>query len=170
MRFEGPTSSRFDHHPEPRGHHPNHAIAYLAVGPRRFVGGIAEYFQDAAGGVGPLDVLRHRPVITQFRTAAGLRLLDLDSGWVTRAGGNQAIISGPRSRARAWARCIYLGHEALDGLAYRSSVWGPGRCVALWERGRRAFPASPGTSRSLADPTLTAAVASAARELGTFVV
>src|SRR5207253_3123453 len=100
--------------------------------------------------------------------ARDIQLLDLDAGWVTRAGGNQAITSGRRSRSREWARAIYAELPAVDGLAYISSVWGPGRCIALWDRGSDAFPAAPLNSRRLDDPVLDAAVANAAIALGTY--
>jgi hypothetical protein len=165
LRAFGPTKSRFDHHTLPRRIHPTRAIAYLATGPAAFTTAIAEYFQDDSGGVGPIDRHRHRPAIGIFELARPVTLLDLDSGWVTRAGGNQAIRTGVRARSREWARAIYR-HHPVDGLLYRSSVWGPGRCVAVWERSRAAFPPAPTSTRTLDDPHLAAAVASAAVELG----
>ena len=168
MRSYGPTTSRFDHHTEPRRAHPVRSIAYLTFGPTRFVAALAEYFQDANGGVSPIDRVNRQPAITQFELAADVQLLDLDSGWVTRAGGNQAIISGRRSRAREWARAVYAEHRSIQGVAFRSSVWPPGQCIALWERGSGAIPAAPLTSRTLDDPVLDAAVAGAALDLGTY--
>jgi hypothetical protein len=170
MRSYGPTTSRFDHHTLPRRSHPTRSIAYLTYGPTRFVAALAEYFQDANGGVGPIDRSNRQPAITQFELAADVHLLDLDSGWVTRAGGNQAIISGRRSRAREWARAIYAEHPSIEGVAFGSSVWGPGRCIALWDRGSRAIPAAPLTSRTLDDPVLNAALANAAIALGTYLL
>lgn len=169
LRSYGPTKSRYDHHPPPRRDHPTRAIAYLAIGATAFTGALAEYFQDDAGGVGPIDLRRHRPAITIMTLVAEIALLDLDSGWVTRAGGNQAIRTGPRGRSRDWARAIYR-HHRVDGLTYRSSVWGPGRCVALWERGAAALPSTPIASRTLDDPHVAAAVAASAAQLGTFLV
>ena len=96
--------------------------------------------------------------------------LDLDGGWITRAGGNQAISSGRRGRARDWARAIYTGHPEVGGVAFSSSVWGPGRCIALWDRGARAIPAAPLASRTLSDPALSVAVSNAADLLGSYVV
>lgn len=170
MRSYGPTMSRFDHHTTPRRAHPARSIAYLTHGPTRFVAAIAEYFQDANGGVGPIDRSDRQPAITQFELVGDLRLLDLDGGWVTRAGGNQAIISGRRSRAREWARAIYSEHPSLQGLAFGSSVWGPGHCIALWDRGSSVIPAAPLTSRTLDDPVLDVALANAALALGTYLL
>jgi hypothetical protein len=170
MRTWGPTSSRFDHQPPPPRMHPTRAIAYATCGPRAFVAALAEYFQDGDGSVGPIDPSARVPTITVFETAGPLRLLDLDGGWVTRAGGNQAIRSGPRGMCRAWARAIYRHHPDVHGLAYGSSTWGPGRCVALWERGAHAFGPRPLATRPLQDPAMLGALEAAAEELGTFVV
>jgi hypothetical protein len=136
------------------------------MGNTAFTTALGEYFQDQDGGVGPIDRRRDRPAVTLIELTGPLTLLDLDSGWMTRAGGNQAIRTGPRSRSRDWARAIYRHHN-VDGLAYGSSVWGPGRCVALWDRGRAALTALPLATRTLDDPYLASAIASSAIDLGT---
>jgi len=170
LRAFGPTSSRFDHHPLPRRQHPTRRIAYAALGLTAFTAAIAEHFQLAGGAVGPLDLDRHHPTATVFDLALPLTLLDLDTGWVTRAGGNQAIRTGPRGVARDWARAIHRHHKEVDGLVYGSTVWGPGRCLALWERATPAFPEAPTATRQLNDPGLRGAVLAAAAELGTYVL
>jgi hypothetical protein len=170
FRNWGPTQSRFDHHPEPTGAHVPEAIAYVTRGTGAFTAAIAEYFQDERCGVGPIDTELRLPAVTIFDLVADLTLLDLGSGWTTRAGGNQAIRTGRRSTARAWARAIYETHPDLDGLAYGSSVWGPGLCAALWERSASAFPAASVAYRSLNDPALSIAVRAAAFDLGTTLV
>lgn len=176
MRSWGPTKSRFDHHAPPP-HSQRRAIAYLAYGGTALTTAIAEYFQDESGaGVGPIDPTFNHPTATMFDTAVDLVLLDLASGWMTRAGGNQAVCAGPRDKSREWARAIHaafgrMGRASLiTGLAYPSSVWGPGRCIALWETGRPAFPASPVATRSLVDPAFVPTVAKAARDLGSYIV
>jgi hypothetical protein len=166
FRFYGPTKSRFDHQTLPRRVNAKRGIAYLTIGPTAFVAAIAEYFQDDGGGIGPIDRHHRAPAVTTLALDADLTLLDLESGWVTRAGGNQAITSGPRGRSRDWSRALYR-HVAVDGLSYGSSVWAPGRCVALWERARHAFPAAPLSSRLLSDPLIESAVAGAADDLKT---
>lgn len=170
LRAFGPTASRFDHHPLPRREHPKRRVAYAAIGPRAFVAAIAEHFQRSGGGVGPLDLALRQPTATIFELAAPLVLLDLDSGWITRAGGNQAIRTGPRGVTRDWARAIHRHHKDVHGLAYGSSVWGPGRCIVVWERAAAALPSAPLATRQLDDPGLRGAVVTVAAELGTFVL
>lgn len=168
FRRFGPTSSRFDHHTMPRRPHNTRRVAYLTFGDTAFCAALAEFFQDAHGGVGPIDTGHQSPYASAFRFSSPVRLLDLDSGWITRAGGNQAIRTGPRGRSRSWARAIYATYPDIPGLAYSSSVWGRGRCLALWERCEHVLPAGPETSRALNDPLLGVAVADATETLGTF--
>ncbi|HEX7165527.1 MAG TPA: RES family NAD+ phosphorylase [Acidimicrobiales bacterium] len=170
FRGWGPTQSRFDHQPPPRGVHKTRRIAYATFGPTAFPAALAEYFQDDGGGVRPIDTTRDRPAVTRLEIVRPLVLLNLDRGWVTRAKGNQAIRTGHRSMSREWARAIYRHHPTLDGLAYSSSVWGPGTCVALWERAEDAFPATPAAHRTLDDPVLAVPIANAARSLRTIIV
>lgn len=160
LRSFGPTKSRFDHQTLPPRQQ-RRAIAYLAHGPEAFTAALAELFQDESGrGVGPIDTRRSTPAVTTFALARDVAVLDLGSGWVTRAGGNQAIVSGTRSTARAWARTIYSHHRRLvEGLAFPSSVWAPGRCLALWEAARDAFPRRPAAGRLLSDPAMQAPLA-----------
>lgn len=166
FRTWGPTTSRFDHHPEPAGNHPGHGILYAAIGTGAFTTVIAETFSAGQQAVGPIDRSDRRPTITVFELAAGLRLLRLEGGWVTRAGGNQAICSGVRATSRLWAREIYACYPDLDGVSYVSSVWGGGACVALFERAGRALPPSPIASRTLDDPAMFDALGAAAFDLG----
>ena len=170
FRRWGPTRSRFDHQPLPRRLHGSRRIAYATFGPNAFPAALAEYFQDDAGGVGPIDTTRNRPAATIVAITRPLVLLDLDGGWVTRAKGNQAIRTGARGMSRQWARAIYRHHPHLDGLAYSSSVWGPGRCVALWERAENSLAAAPTAHRTLDDPALSVPVANARKTLATIIV
>lgn len=170
LRRFGPTKSRFDHHPHPRRVHPRRRIAYVTGGTDAFTAALAEWFQDDAGGVAPFDLHLRQPAITLFDTVDELTLLDLDGGWVTRAGGNQAIRTGPRAVCRDWARAIYSSHRSIDGLVYGSLVWGPGRRIALWDRSQRAFPDVPIATRLLSDPVVANPVALAAMQLGSYVL
>jgi hypothetical protein len=168
--YWGPTKSRFDHHlPSPSDR--ERGILYAARASTSFTAAIAEHFGDDSGaGVGPIDPLLHSPTMTLFTITEEIPLLDLDSGWVTRAGGHQAIKTGPRDAARAWARAIYDFHrDKVLGLAYGSSVWGPGRCIALWETARDILPSDPNWSRLMSDPALGSAIAKAAEELETVI-
>jgi hypothetical protein len=168
FRSYGPTTSRFDHHVPPPAVQ-DRAIAYVTYGEGAFVAGLGEFFQHGERA-GPIDRSRCRAAVTAFDTTRDLVLLDLHGGWVTRAGGNQAITSGPREPTRRWARAVYDAHAGVDGVAWRSSVWGPGRCAALWERAADALPAAPAATRTLDDPLLAAAVADAAARLGVHTV
>ncbi len=169
FRAFGPTASRFDHHPPPPRVHGTRRVAYFTYGPEAVTAALAEFFQDDGGGVKPIDREHRHPNLTVIETATDLRLLDLTSGWVTRAGGNQAIASGARSTAREWARAIHRHHAPLHGLAWVSAVWGPGRCIVLWERGTVAMPDGPRSHRELRDPLLEVPVHGAAERLGTTV-
>lgn len=171
FRAWGPTAGRFDHQPPPRRTHRTRQIAYFTHGPEAFNTALAEFFQDDNGGVGPVDLVRRSPHMSALEMVAPLRLLDLSSGWVTRAGGNQAINSGSRQRSQEWARAIYQHHRrVIDGVAYPSSVWGPGKCVALWENAKKAMPDAPVVHRSLNDAALVDAMASAVEAMGTYTV
>lgn len=141
---------------------------YLGTGRTAFTTVLAEYFQDDRGTVGPIDRRRNGVALSAFELAAPVQLLDLGSGWATRAGGNQAICSGPRSRSREWARTIYDTHPTVAGIYYPSSTWGPGHCIALWERATPAIPEHCVLHRRVDDPTLDDAVAVAAMDLGTY--
>ena len=174
MRDWGPTKSRFDHHTTPQRVQ-GRAIAYLAWGSDAFTTTLAEYFQDDSGAGVPFDLVTSRPTITEFELATKVTLLDLSGPWITRAGGNQAICNGPRWRSRLWARAVYAAFgkpgrtHLVEGLAYRSSVWGPGYCAALWQMARSAFPPAPRATRLLDDPGLQPALAKAAEELGSYI-
>jgi hypothetical protein len=165
LRQWGPTRARFDHHTLPSRDHPTRRVMYVSWGDEALICALAEAFQEGARA-GAIDRGRERMNLTIFALAEDLPLLDLDGGWLTRAGGNRAVQTGPRGTARAWARAIYRHHPGVAGLAYRSSVWGPGRCLALWDRGALALPPSPAATAPLVDPALHAPLAAAAHTLG----
>ena len=170
FRTWGPTNSRFDHHPYPPQDHPRHGIIYGAFESNAFATAFAETFARGNDILGPIDRSHAAPWLVAFETVAPLRLLDLRSGWVTRAGGNGAISTGARSRSREWARVIHRTHRDVDGVVYGSSIWPPGNCLAIWERGARSIPSTPVVTRSVADYLLDSAVASAALMLGTITI
>lgn len=167
LRHYGPTTARFDPHPEPAQFHPDIGITYLTIGDTAFVTVLAEAFQQEDGvGVGPIDRATDQPTLTGFAVERDLALLDLHSGWVTRAGGNTAICNGSRMASKQWARAIHTTYPELDGIAYPSAVYAPGRCLAVWTD--RIFPDAPMFSRDLSDQRLGASLAVAAQELGTY--
>jgi len=166
MRSWGPTPlGRFDHHTEPRRDHSTRSVAYASIGPRAIVTALAETFAVDTG-IRPLDRHAHRRHLTIFSLRREVILLDLDSAWLTRAGGNRAVGSGARGTSRAWARAIYRYHPQVAGLVWGSSVYPPGRCVVLWDRAADDYPDRPLASRALSDPGLHEVLAAAADDLG----
>jgi RES domain len=161
LRHFGPTDARFDHHLPPAHNDPVRAVAYFgALGPLC----VAERFQRTRR----ID-RRHpdRLRLAGFDLAAPLALADLRRLWPTRAGASQAVATGPRSRSRRWAIAI---HEAfggrIDGIVYRSSMYGGETAVTVWERGVGAFPATAVLDVTLDDPQLTVALINASRSIG----
>lgn len=166
FRDFGPLAAgRFDHHlPPPRRQ--DRGILYGAVGAGRPRGSagfacVAEFFQDTR----TIDPGRNEPWLVGFALARPVRLLDVTTAWITRAGGNQAISSGERSRARAWSRAIYERFPEVEGIYYVPSTYGPGRAVALYERAEIALPVRPLFHRALSDPGLRNFLRRAARNL-----
>ena len=132
FRVAGPiATARFDPHPPTTDHRPADApgcgVMYVGLSLRTC---LAEAFQGAR----VVDRHSGRPTLAVFRPARVLRLLDLTGTWPTRAGASQAISSGPRDRARAWARAIFAAYDDIDGLWYPSSMDGGQPAVCLWER------------------------------------
>jgi len=145
--------------------HPNHGTWYGALeqpgGHSALAAVVAEAFQDTR--ILTLTSRQRWMVITA--PARTLHLLSLDSAWITRAGGNAAIRSGPRAQARKWARAIHHHYPEIDGLTWSSSVYPPGTSVVLWERRDSPTPfALPTLNRPLSD--LTHYLIAAAEELG----
>jgi hypothetical protein len=115
---------------------------------------------------GVVEVSRDAPFFVLFRMARPVRLLDLaDSDWVTLAGGNAAIASGPRGIARDWSRAIYRRYQDVDGLYYSCSTVPPARSVALYERAADAIPARPAAHLPLSHPALRTELEAYASEL-----
>ncbi len=164
FRTFGPTGSRFDHHPGAPGDHPNYGIIYLAPALIDARGNPTSALQTALlecfRDTGVVDTITGAPHFVLFRTTRALRLLDLaDSDWVTEAGANGAISSGPRDAARAWARTIHHHYGTqIDGLIYPSSNRPPARAIALWEHGRDAIPPRPAFHEPLNHISLRAAL------------
>lgn len=158
FRDHGPLFARFDHH-EPPPRKQSRAILY---GARSAATCLAEVFQRTRIIERAVDL----PWLAIFAIRRPIVLLDLTGAWPTRAGASMAIHSGPRPRARAWARAIYDAYPAVEGLLYCSSMDANRPAVALFERASSAIPARPAFNRALSDPGLQARVAVSAARLG----
>lgn len=123
---------------------------------------LAETFQETR----VIDTRDGEPYLVIWRPTRALRLLDVTSGWTTRASGNQAICSGDRRQARRWARKIYSTYTEIDGIVYMGASYGPGRAVALFDRGADSLPRHPLLHRALADPAVMPLLEPAAAALG----
>jgi hypothetical protein len=164
FRTVGPVATaRFDPHPVTDDGAPRvalgHGVLYAGLTLRTCV---AETFQGAR----VIDRHTARPWLAIFRPTRALRLLDLAGTWPTRAGASQAISSGPRDRARAWARAVFAAYDDIDGLWYRSSMDAGRPAVCLWERARDALPDRPWSNLPLDAPGLLLPLGRAGRSLG----
>jgi hypothetical protein len=156
FRYAGPiASARFDHHVpgERRG------VLYGAVSLATCV---AEVFQ----GTRVVDRAGDDRCFSAFRTTRAVRLLDITGDWPTRAGASQAIASGPRRRAQAWARAIYEAYPTLEGVWYPSSMHGGHPAVVLFERAVDALPPDAELDVPLTHPGLLPDLTRAANALG----
>lgn len=165
FRFFGPVRrGRFDHHLLPRRTQSRGVVYGVpALGRRRdaMLTCVAETFQEDR----TIDPSRRDPWLVGFALAASVTLLDVTSGWTTRAGGNQAICSGDRRRAQGWARAAYERYVDVQGIFYATSTFGPGRAAALFERAADAIPPRPVFHRPLKDPGLRGFLEHAASDL-----
>lgn len=156
FRYAGPmASARFDHHVpgERRG---------VLYGAASMATCVAEIFQ----GTRVVDRSGDDRCFAAFRTTRAVRLLDITGDWPTRAGASQAIASGSRRRAQAWARAIYEAYPTLEGVWYSSSMHGGHPAVVLFERAAGALPAGPELDVPLTHPGLLADLIRAANALG----
>jgi len=156
FRDAGPiASARFDHHlpGEKRG---------VLYGAASLTTCVAEVFQSTR----VIDRVADDRCLTAFRTTRAVRLLDLTADWPTRAGASQAIASGPRPRAQAWARVIYDAYPTIEGLWYPSSMHGGHPAVVLFERAADALPPDAELDVPLTHPGLLPDLTRAANTLG----
>lgn len=156
LRFDGPLpGARFDHHVA--GH--RRGVLYGAVD---LVTCVAEIFQ----GSRLVDRVAADRCLAGFRLTQPVRLLDLTGDWPTRAGASQALASGPRPRAQAWARTIYEAYPKIEGIWYPSSMHGGYPALVLFERAEQALPLRPDLDVPLSHPGLLPDLVRAARSLG----
>ncbi len=174
LRYFGPLkSSRFDHHLPGNDALPSiqdHGIAYgaLATGNGGTDGALACCLAEVYQKTRSIDPYENQPWWAVFRLSADLDLLDLRGAWPTQVGASQAINSGGKSSARAWARAFFEEYSDIHGVVYPSSMHGGVDAVALNERaaGNGAIPAHPQTHYALSDPKLSRVLRKAARQIG----
>ena len=150
FRSFGPIAARWEHHlPNARsaGFEQKRAVYYCAPEVDTCA---AEVFQSTRR----IDRTRNAPGLVVFALREAVTLLDLRGTFATKIGASTAIHSGPRSRARAWARELYDAYPDIQGLYYGSSMNGHAPAVALNERARLAMPEQPQFHRALNDDML----------------
>jgi hypothetical protein len=150
FRSAGPTASRWDHHlPTARGvvAEQDRSILYCAPDVDTCA---AEVFQTTRR----IDRTRNAPWLVVFALREAVTLLDIRGTFATKVGASTAMHSGPRSRARAWARELYEAYPDIQGLYYGSSMNGHAPAVALNERAQQAMPERPQFHRALNDDIL----------------
>ena len=150
FRSFGPSAARWDHHlPDAHG---------AGVGQKRSVYYCAPDVDTCAAEVFQstrrIDRTRNAPGLVVFALREAVTLLDLRGTFATKMGASTAIHSGPRSRARTWARELYDAYPDIQGLYYGSSMNGHAPAVALNERAHRAMPEQPQFHRALNDDML----------------
>jgi hypothetical protein len=150
FRSFGPTAARWDHH-LPNSHRvaieQNRAILYCAPDVDTCA---AEVFQATRR----IDRTRNAPWLVVFALREAVTLLDIRGTSATKMGASTAIHSGPRSRARAWARELYDAYPDIQGLYYGSSMNGHAPAIALNERAQRAMSEQSQFHRALNDDIL----------------
>ena len=111
---------------------------------------VAEVFQATRR----IDRIRNSPWLVVFGLREPIRLLDICGTFATRVGASTAIHSGPRLRARQWARDFYEAYPLIQGLHYGSSMNGHAPAVVLNERALATMPERPDFHRALNDDLL----------------
>lgn len=150
FRSFGPTAARWDHHlPDADGGAVEQSRATFYCAPDIDTC-VAEVFQATRR----IDRTRDAPWLVAFAVVEPLTLLDMRGAFATKIGASTAIHSGPRERARHWARQLYDAYPDVQGLYYGSSMNGHAPAVALNERARRAIPERPRLHRALNDDML----------------
>jgi hypothetical protein len=150
FRTVGPVDARWDHHlPDARGNAAEQSRAILYCAPDIDTC-VAEVFQATRR----IDRTRGAPWLVVFNLREPVTLLDVRGPFATTMGASTAIHSGPRSRARAWARDLYETYPNIQGIHYGSSMNGHAPAVALNERAHSVLPRLPVFHRALNDDML----------------
>jgi hypothetical protein len=150
FRRFGPTAARWDHHLRDARNAPieqSRAVLYCAPDVDTCA---AEVFQSTRR----IDRTRNAPGLVVFALREAVALLDLHGVFATAIGASTAIHSGPRPRARAWARELYDAYPDIQGLYYGSSMNGHAPAIVLNDRAQRAIPEQPQFHRALNDDML----------------
>lgn len=119
----------------PSREHPGNGVTYLG---NSFDTAVLESFHTA----GVVDISEDPTMYVARVPLAGLRILDLRSGWASRTRLYQRIPHlHPRTSNRLAVR-IHQEFPDLAGMAYPSARNGNGHCLVLWEPARRALEAA----------------------------
>ena len=162
FRAWGPAhNARFDHHLTDDSGKPRAQERKTLYCAKKGITCVAEVFQ-ATRVVNRVD---NDPYLCVFSPRRDLSLLDLTGRFATRMGASLAIHSGPRHRAREWARALYEAFDH-DGLLYLSAMDPGAPAIALNERAVDAIPDAPLSNRPLSDPMLTDVIDAHTRRLG----
>ena len=161
FRHYGPADARFDHHQSPKPGLQEQAVMYLAESPATC---LAEVFQQTR----VIHRENRQPWLLGLRLAQAAQVLDLTGVFATRAGASMALMSGPRSVGRAWARGFHGAYAQIQGLYYPSSMHANRPALVLNERAENAgvLPNKPHFHRALADPVLLTVLKNAALDIG----
>ncbi len=162
FRHFGPTGARWDHHlPDLRGEAREQARSVYYCAPDIDTC-VAEVFQATRR----IDRVRDSPWLVVFGLREAVRLLDVRGAFATRIGASTAIHSGPRVRARVWARELYEAYPEIQGVYYGSSMNGHAPAVVLNDRAEDVMPDGPEVHRALNDDLLVEVLQKSAWRLG----
>ncbi len=189
LRIWGPIpTARFDHHEPPAGMHADPdsvtaATGYYSIDPPTpsaprpghllaldspIVTAVAEAFQGNR-----IIACSDRKGLAIIRTMDDIEVLDLSSGWATRAGAGNHLSTGPHPTTKRWARAIHDAYPDLAGMTWVSSVHPPGRALVLNERaadGKGVVASRLHFDRPLSDGMSSALMAAAASVIGYAIV
>lgn len=160
LRHFGPINTmRFDPHPDPKQHHPDHGVMYAATKSSTAIGEVYQRHRAINRKMGGNTIVSWTPT-------RELTLLDLTSNWPVLNGTSAAIMMAPKRNTRAWARAIHehLGSD-IDGLYHVSSInFQP--MITLFTRAEDSFPEFPSFHARLDAPNCNMIVARASQHLG----